>query len=170
MAFGKSSSDDKGGSNTSSYNPPPSQTPVPSSGNTTGSLGAFLGTGSKVVGQLTFTGPVELDGQIEGEISSQDKLTIGESAFLKGTINGTEILVKGTVQGDIIASKKLILRKPAKIVGNITTPNLNIEEGVTFDGKCSMGGINAAASKNQPQKPAGTTVSGSDATGKSALM
>lgn len=100
---------------------------------------AFLGTGSKVVGTLTFTGPVELDGVVEGEISAQDKLVIGESAVIKARISGSEVLVKGTVTGDISASKRLILKKPAKIVGNISTTNLTIEEGVVFEGKCSMG-------------------------------
>lgn len=149
MAFGRSSTDEKGNSaNTSSpYTPSASSSPLQAGSSTgTGALGAFLGSGSKVVGQLTFTGPVELDGQIEGEITAQDKLTIGEAAFVKGTINGSEILVKGTVQGDIIATKKLVLRKPAKVMGNITAPSLNIEDGVKFDGKCSM---NTGASSSQ---------------------
>ncbi|MDZ4786799.1 MAG: polymer-forming cytoskeletal protein [bacterium] len=137
MAFGKS--DERNSPIT-----PNIVTPASSSGLGLGSsspsnaLGAFLGSGTKIMGQLSFTGPVELDGQVEGEIVAQDKLTIGEAAIVKGTVHGSEILVKGTVQGDIFASKKLILRKPARIIGNISAPSLNIEEGVTFDGKCSM--------------------------------
>ena len=105
-----------------------------------GTPDAFLGKGSKVVGTLTFTGPVELDGQVEGEISSQDKLTVGESAVITAKVSGSEIIIRGTVSGDISASKKLILKKPARITGNITTSNLMIEEGVVFEGKCSMTG------------------------------
>jgi len=134
-----------------------------SSGTSAGSLGAFLGSGSKIMGQLHFTGPVEIDGQVEGEISAQDKLTIGEAAIVKGTIQGAEILVKGTVQGDVIASKKLILRKPARIIGNLSTPNLTIEEGVTFDGKCSMGNQTSSSSKT-PSKPLDTKMPGSTST------
>lgn len=101
---------------------------------------AFLGKGSKVVGNLTFTGPVELDGYIEGEILSQDRLVIGEAAVINARISGAEVLVKGTVNGDISASKRLSLKRPARVVGNISTTNLSIEEGVVFEGKSSMGG------------------------------
>lgn len=105
---------------------------------------AFLGRGSKVVGTLTFTGPVELDGYIEGEIIAQDRLVIGEAAVINAKISGSEILVKGTVNGDINASKRLALKKPAKVLGNIQTTNLSIEEGVVFEGKSSMGGQSAS--------------------------
>lgn len=129
---------------TDNQNTAPSLTPVKTSGN----LGAFLGNGTKVVGTLTFSGPVELDGYVEGEIHAQDKLTIGEASSIKATIRGAEILIKGTVNGDIIASKRLVLRKPAQVAGNIQAPSLTIEEGVIFEGKCSMGG--AAAKSTQP--------------------
>jgi len=112
---------------------------------------AFLGKGSKVIGTLTFTGPVELDGHIEGEISAQDKLIIGEAAVIKAKVSGAEILVKGTVTGDISASKRLILRKPARIVGNISTSNLTIEEGVVFEGKCSMGSSTSSSESRRSE-------------------
>jgi len=143
MAFGKAPTDDAKINPINPINTLPTQGPGLGSQNTSNtsssSLGAFLGNGSKITGHLNFTGPVEIDGVVEGEIVAQDKLTIGEAAAIKGTIHGSEILVKGTIHGDIIASKKLIIKKPAKIVGNIASPSLTIEEGVTFDGKCVMG-------------------------------
>ncbi|RIL10753.1 MAG: hypothetical protein DCC75_03690 [Proteobacteria bacterium] len=121
-----------------------------SSGGTTSpgsdKIEAFLGKGSKVAGTLNFTGPVELDGQVEGEITAQDRLTIGESAVINAKITGGEILVKGTVNGDINASKRLSLKRPARVLGNITTTNLSIEEGVIFEGKASMGASSAVKS------------------------
>lgn len=111
---------------------------------------AFLGKGSKVVGNLTFTGPVELDGYVEGEIVAQDRLIIGEAAVINAKISGGEILVKGTVNGDITASKRLSFKRPAKVVGNITTTNLSIEEGVIFEGKSSMGGSTARSGETKP--------------------
>jgi len=101
---------------------------------------AFLGKGSKVVGTLTFSGPVELDGYVEGEVVAQDRLTIGESAVIHAKITGAEIVIKGTVNGDVFANKRLALKKPARVVGNISTSLLSIEEGVVFEGKSSMNG------------------------------
>lgn len=116
-------------------------TPAPTRSTSSGAnVEAFLGRGSKVNGNLSFSGPVELDGNVEGEIHAQEKLIIGEGAVIKATISGGEIVVKGTVQGDITASKRLSLQKPAKVTGNISSTNLSIEEGVFFEGNCSMKG------------------------------
>jgi len=99
---------------------------------------AFLGKGARITGNLQFTGPVEIDGYVEGEISAKGKLTIGESANIKAKVIGADIVVRGTVTGDIISSEKLSLLRPAKVIGNITSNNLSIEEGVVFEGSCSM--------------------------------
>lgn len=111
-----------------------------------GRADAFLGAGSKVTGTLSFTGPVELDGHVEGEINAKETLTIGKSATINARISGSEILVHGTVNGDIIASRRLALRKPARVTGNISAPSLSVEEGVIFEGKCAM---SSAATSNE---------------------
>lgn len=99
----------------------------------------YIGKGSTIVGTLTFSGPAEIDCQVEGEIDAPDRVVIGESAMIRGKIRGGDITIKGAVQGDIIASKRLCLKKPARVAGNIVAPSLLIEEGVLFEGKCSMG-------------------------------
>ena len=139
MSFGRSSKDDTEHSFTT-LSSAPSGIAVGSPGTAAGTKSpeAFLGKGCKVVGTLTFTGPVEIEGSVEGEIIAQDRLTIGESAAIKGKVSGTEVTVKGEVNGDITASKKLSLRKPARITGNIASAILSVEEGVSFEGKCSM--------------------------------
>lgn len=131
MTFGKfkDEKDDKAGA--SSFTPGVSGTEKQE---------AFLGKGSKIVGTLTFSGPVELDGHIEGEVIAQDRLVIGESGVVQAKVSGAEIVVRGSVTGDIHASRRLALKKPAKVIGNITTASLSIEEGVIFEGKSSMSG------------------------------
>jgi len=112
---------------------------------------AFLGKGCKIVGTLTFAGPVEVEGNVEGEIIAQDRLIVGESAVIKGKITGGEIVIKGEIQGDIVATKRLNLKRPARIIGNITAAVLSIDEGVVFEGKCQMniGASSAGTGKNE---------------------
>ena len=141
MSFGKPPSDNKDAGGITAA--PPSR--ITTAGGA-GGVEAFLGQGSKVTGTLTFTGPVEIDGNVEGEIRAQERLVIGEAAVINAKIHGSEVLVMGTVNGDIIASKKLSLRKPAKVIGNITCSVLSIEEGVTLEGRCSMDASAGAAS------------------------
>ncbi len=116
---------------------------------------AYLGQGSKVVGTLTFTGPVELDGQVEGEVNAKEALTIGKSAVINAKISGSEIVVFGTVNGDINATKRLSLRKPARVTGNLTCGNLSIEEGVVFEGKCTMSSTPSSGGESKPPSKSG---------------
>ena len=99
---------------------------------------AYIGKGSKIVGNLQFSGPIELDGHVDGEVLAQDRLTVGESAIINAKLSGAEVVVKGTVNGDIFATKRIVLKKPARVVGSLSTPLLSIEEGVVFEGKIAM--------------------------------
>lgn len=100
---------------------------------------AMLGRGTRISGKITFEGKARIDGHVEGEIVAADALEIGEAALVNAQITGTVIIVQGKVTGDLTASKKLEIRAPGRLYGNVTTPSLVIEEGVIFEGHCSMG-------------------------------
>jgi cytoskeletal protein CcmA (bactofilin family) len=126
--------------------PDPARAPVSSptwtaeTPRTTESVQAHLGKGSRVEGKLTFEGSVEIDGCVDGEIGAQDAVIIGDSAVINAQIHAETIIIKGKVTGDLTARKRVELRAPGRVVGNITTPSLVIHEGVVFEGHCSMGG------------------------------
>lgn len=105
-----------------------------------GEVNAYLGKGSRVTGKLNFEGTVRVDGQVEGEINAQDTLIVGEPAIVNAQITGSSVIIKGRVTGDITARKRVEIRAPGKLFGNVTTPSLIIQEGVIFEGHCSMGG------------------------------
>ena len=105
-----------------------------------GEVNAYLGKGSRVAGKLNFEGTVRVDGQVEGEIAAQDTLLIGETAIVNAQISGSTVIIKGKVTGDITARKRVEICAPGKLFGNVTTPSLVIQEGVIFEGHCSMGG------------------------------
>lgn len=109
-----------------------------------GEVNAYLGKGSRVTGKLNFEGTVRVDGQVEGEIAAQDTLIVGEGAIINAQISGNSVVIKGRVTGDITARKRVEIRAPGKLFGNVTTPSLIIQEGVIFEGHCSMGGAEAA--------------------------
>ena len=113
----------------------------------TSGTNAFLGKGSQINGKLVFEGPARIEGQVEGEITAQDTLTIGEGAVVKARITGTSIVVLGQATGDITARTRLELRAPSKVCGNISTPCLVIQEGAVFEGQCSMADAETARKK-----------------------
>ena len=114
----------------------------------TGASG-FLGKGTRVVGKLSFEGPARIEGSVEGEIHAQDSLTIGEGAVVSAQITGTAVIIHGRVTGDVAARKRLEIRAPGRLIGNIATPSLVIHEGVVFEGQCTMGGDPRAAEKDR---------------------
>ncbi len=101
---------------------------------------AFLGKGTEFKGVLSFEGTIRVDGKVEGEVVSKDTLIAGDGAYLHGEITVGTIISSGRIVGNITASQKVHILAPGSIQGNIKTPKLIIEEGVTFDGKCEMAG------------------------------
>jgi len=118
------------------------------------SVQAHLGKGSRVEGRLTFEGSVKIDGTVEGEIDAQDAVIIGDGAVISAQIRAETIVIKGKVTGDIVARKRVELRAPGRLVGNIVTPSLVIHEGVVFEGHCSMGGGSEAKLEKPDRKVA----------------
>lgn len=101
----------------------------------------FIDMKAGLEGSVKFNGPVNLriSGKFEGELEAEGTLIIGEKAEVKTKIiKGENITVAGKVKGDIKSSKRLELSAPAKVIGNIETPVLVINEGAVLKGNCQM--------------------------------
>ena len=99
----------------------------------------FLGKGVDFKGTAQFEGTVRVDGCFEGEITTNDTLIIGEHAVIKGTIVGGTVVCGGRVEGNVTATSKVQLLKPAVLIGDVRAPSFFMEEGVYFQGMCDMG-------------------------------
>jgi len=102
-------------------------------------LNAFLGEGTGFKGTLTFEGTVRIDGRLEGEIFTKDVLVVGETAQVRAQIHAGTVVIGGTVHGNIVAERRIEIHATGRLFGNISTPSLVIEEGVVFEGSCTMG-------------------------------
>ena len=103
-----------------------------------GEIRAYLDSGAKVSGKLSFDGPARIDGQIDGEINAKDVLIIGETAVVTAQLRAASIVVAGKVSGDITAVQRIEIRPSAKVIGNLTSPVLVVHEGALFEGHCAM--------------------------------
>lgn len=101
-------------------------------------VNALLGRGSEFEGKLTFEGTVRIDGRFSGEIFSDDTLIIGESAHVEAEIRVDTVIIYGEVVGNVHAANCVELHAPARLRGNIITPNLQADKGVVFDGAVKM--------------------------------
>jgi len=115
--------------------------PTTSSGSSTtaGGLTAFIDQGSEFEGKLSFKDTVRIDGRFRGEISSENTLIVGESGEIDAAIHSRNVVVSGSVVGNIAASAKVVLHKTARVDGDVETACLVVEEGAVLNGQIKMG-------------------------------
>jgi cytoskeletal protein CcmA (bactofilin family) len=114
-----------------------------------GGLTAFIDQGSEFEGKLSFKDTVRIDGCFRGEIASENTLIVGESGEIEACIRSKNVVISGSVDGDVIASQKVVLHKTARVNGNIQTPSLVMEEGAWVSGQVKMpGGADTKSAAN----------------------
>lgn len=104
-----------------------------------GRLSGFVGHGTTLTGETDFHAMLRVDGHLVGSVSSEaGTLIIGTNGQVDANIMVAAAMINGTVNGDIVASEKLQLGRTARVMGNIQSPRLIIEEGAILEGSCSM--------------------------------
>ena len=103
-----------------------------------GAMYNALTNGSKIVGEIFADSDFRIDGDVEGTITCNGKVVIGQKGFLKGSISCANAEIIGTVEGNITVSEILSLRSTANIKGNVKTQILLVEPNAVFEGSCSM--------------------------------
>ncbi|MCA1987703.1 MAG: polymer-forming cytoskeletal protein [Desulfarculus sp.] len=101
-------------------------------------LTMFLGGESQILGELIFTGQARLDGRFQGNIRGDGTLFIGPNAKVEALVNAATVIISGELVGDVVVTKRLELKTPGRLKGNITAPLVVMDEGVVFEGHCSM--------------------------------
>jgi len=89
-------------------------------------------------GRFFIQGDLDIDGKYEGEELRANQLAIGKSGRVRSTIYVNQVVVEGIVIGDINAKTRVMLLPTARVLGDITTPELIIQNGVIFAGKCRI--------------------------------
>lgn len=104
-----------------------------------GRLSGFVGNGTVLTGETNFQSMLRVDGHLTGRVASESgTLIIGSTGRVDANILVAAAMINGTVNGDIVALEKVELGRTARVVGNIQSPRLVIEDGAIFEGACSM--------------------------------
>lgn len=113
-----------------------------------------LSSDVEIKGSLKFSNDLTIDGKIEGEITSDGILTIGENGEVRGEIKTKSVTVFGKVHGNITVVEKCELKSRAQLMGDLKAARLIIEEGATFVGKSEVTPNKGALPKSTPASSA----------------
>ena len=89
-------------------------------------------------GTLHFDKPFLIRGKVSGEINATGLLVVDETAVVNANIHASRVLIRGQVKGDVTAAEKLELTVNGKLSGNVTSPEIFMETGCVFNGRCTM--------------------------------
>ena len=95
--------------------------------------------GSIITGNLKSGQSIRVDGNITGDLLSDEKIIIGVHGEIGGNLRGLDITVEGFVNGDVMSKGFLHITKSAKIFGKIYAKEISIEKGAELNGKVSVG-------------------------------
>jgi cytoskeletal protein CcmA (bactofilin family) len=119
----------------------------------------------EIKGSIKFSHDLIIDGKIEGEVSSDGALTVGENSLIKGEIKTRAVTIFGKVEGNITVAERCELKSNAVLVGDVAAGTLAIEEGATFLGRSQVG--KGAATAKTSSSSSSPSPSGSSAPGGS---
>ncbi|MGE5614387.1 MAG: bactofilin family protein [Bacillota bacterium] len=106
-------------------------------------LDSLIGINSEFKGNIETDGSIRVDGKLIGDARVTGDIYIGEQAIVKGNIEGSNINLAGTIEGNIIARGILKILSSAKLYGDIKVNRFVADEGALFQGKCEMLEISA---------------------------
>src|ERR1051325_5872683 len=88
----------------------------------------ILNSDVELKGTLKFSGELTFDGKLDGDITSDGSLNLGDNAVIKGNINVAIVVVRGKVNGNVMAKEKIDIKTKTELFGDIRAPKLTIEE------------------------------------------
>ncbi len=95
----------------------------------------FIAASTKIVGTISGKGAYVFCGAVEGDCDIEGPLTLAEGGRWKGTMKATDIVVAGTVEGDVIAKQRVEIAGTARVTGSLAGNSIAVAEGAVIEGE-----------------------------------
>jgi len=99
---------------------------------------AAIGASMIIIGEIYSREELLVDGEVDGKLELQHRLTVGTNGQVRATIKAREVVVYGNVQGDVEVSDKITIKKGGSLVGDIRTAGIVIDDGAYFKGSIDI--------------------------------
>jgi len=102
-------------------------------------LQTFLDAGTSFEGKISFTGAVRIDGHFKGTASAEGLLVIGETGTIDAKLNVRELVILGSVVGEVTAKERVEIGPHGRVDGVVRAPRVRIDEGAQISARLEMG-------------------------------
>jgi cytoskeletal protein CcmA (bactofilin family) len=99
---------------------------------------AVIGPSMNIRGEIRTREELIVDGEVEGVLESQSLLTVGPNGKVKANIKAREVVVFGSVRGNVDAAEKIAIRDHGRVIGDIKTCGISIDDGAYFKGSIDI--------------------------------
>ena len=123
-----------------------------------GTLTGFLDEGCTIKGDLTFSDLLRIHGHVEGNVTSEHELLVGEGGVVDGVVQVGRLVVSGIVRGTVTVKDRLIIHRSGRVEAEVHAPTLVVDEGGVLEGPVHMraeGGDAKSKSERGKAEPQG---------------
>ena len=91
-----------------------------------------------IKGEIRAREELLVDGEVEGLLESQSLITVGPSGNVKANIQAREMVIYGSVRGNVEVSEKIAIREQGSLIGDIKSAGISIDDGAYFKGNIDI--------------------------------
>lgn len=103
-----------------------------------GPVDTIIGEKAKLKGEITSSGSVSINGELEGKVVAQGEVILGSGSKVVGTIEAGSVIISGKIDGNVIATHSLEITKSGKVHGDLTGGRIIIDEGSSYSGRVQV--------------------------------
>ena len=119
-----------------------------------GDIETVIGKNTKIQGEVSGTGNLRIDGEIEGELKLSGSVIVGETGMVTGNVSARSLDVSGTVHGNAQTEEGLTIHSEGQLIGDVKVNAFQIEDGGIFKGRSEMNPRAGIELKVRPQPAA----------------
>jgi cytoskeletal protein CcmA (bactofilin family) len=99
---------------------------------------AAIGPSMRIKGEILVREELLVDGDVEGRVESEGLLTIGPNGKVRANIKAREVVIYGSVRGDVEVTEKIAIRDQGSLIGNVKSAGISIDDGAYFKGNIDI--------------------------------
>ena len=100
----------------------------------------LIGDGCEFEGNMSSSSATRIDGKLNGRITGESSIVVGENGVILGEVRSVETIVYGRVEG-VIESNSLEIKRSGIVLGDVFIESLIVEDGGIYNGRCTMNEI-----------------------------